>query len=122
MRIPISLCGGLLAGFRLATAADAWSDSALHWTLLPFNPPTVTTEDPSECVLANIMQYFDVPMPTGIVSSAVLSHANKAFETCTLTGNEKLYGCFPEIRSGATILRPQRRRPNWLWSQGSQEQ
>jgi hypothetical protein len=56
----------------------------IHMTLLPRAEPTIT-KDPWQCATENLTQYFDVPKPTGSMLTALLSYADKLYESCTLT-------------------------------------
>jgi hypothetical protein len=56
----------------------------IHMTLLPRAEPTIT-KDPWQCATENLTQYFDVPKPTGSLLTALLSYADKLYESCTIT-------------------------------------
>lgn len=85
----------LLAIATIFGTANAWTDSAVHETVLPTVEPT-TTRDPWQCVTANLTQYFDVPKPTGSLLDALDSYGDKLIESCTLTGIDRINGgCFP---------------------------
>lgn len=86
----------ILAAAALATITKAWSDSAVHETVLPTASPALTVTDPWQCVTENLTQYFDVPKPTGSLLTAIESYADKLIESCTLTGADAIHGCFPE--------------------------
>jgi hypothetical protein len=92
MRTPTVI---LLAIATVSWTASAWSDSAVHETVLPTVQPT-TTRDPWQCVVANLTQYFDVPKPTGSLLDALNSYADKLLEPCTLAPIDRIHGeCFP---------------------------
>jgi hypothetical protein len=56
----------------------------IHMTLLPRAEPTIT-KDPWQCATENLTQYFDVPKPTGSMLTALLSFADKLYDSCTIT-------------------------------------
>jgi len=83
--------------FAFSTIANAWTDSAVHRTVLPTDIPPGTSYDPWECALANLTQYFDPPQPTGSLLSAIESYAVKLGDACTIMDvvDRLQGGCYP---------------------------
>lgn len=97
MRSAGSIAGTLLALASTATASIITTSQPIWMTVLPTAPPTDAPEDPWQCATEDISQHFDVPKPTGAVSSALASHGRQLrSEVCTLTGADELDCPFPD--------------------------
>ncbi|EPE35193.1 hypothetical protein GLAREA_10889 [Glarea lozoyensis ATCC 20868] len=83
----------LLAATTIFCTTCAWSDSAVYQTVIPTAVPTLS-RDPWQCATENITQYFDVPMPTGNLLSALVSYGSTLIQTCSSSVIDDL-NCFP---------------------------
>jgi hypothetical protein len=60
---------------------------SIQMTAMPtITTMTTTSPDPWECIAANLSQYFDVPMPTGSLLTAVYSYGRELAKACSFTG------------------------------------
>jgi hypothetical protein len=73
-----------IMGFATVLRNATITAAAIHATLLPAAEPTIT-RDPWQCATENITQYLDVPKPTGVVLTALLSYADELYKDCTIT-------------------------------------
>jgi hypothetical protein len=69
--------------------------SGVHLTVLPSESPMITTSDSWRCATKDIRAYFEPPMPTGDLFSAILDYGDK-IQTCTLSGAEVFNCPYPE--------------------------
>lgn len=82
----------LISGLLGAVVAQ---QSGVHLTVLPSEPPMITTEDHWSCATKDITSYFLPPLPTGALSAARLSYG-RGVQTCTYTGAEAFNCPFPD--------------------------
>ncbi len=122
-----TLFAGLAAAFTGTVAV-----SATHVTLMPRAEPTTVTRDPWQCATTNLTKYFDVPKPTGSLSTALESFNSELRKTCLAAGTPLLYCPFPAQSSwcGFTTAAPSEVLPDYSsfgsrvsswWSQHSSE-
>lgn len=69
--------------------------SGVHLIVLPSAEPTITTDDSWRCATKDILGFFEPPMPTGRLESALQDYGD-IIQTCTYTGI-KAFDCpFPD--------------------------
>lgn len=74
------------ASFCLQAASAA---ALLFETILPTTQPT-TTRDPWQCTTETLMQYFDIPKPTGALLTSILSYGDDLIKGCEPTETDAM--------------------------------